>query len=397
MRPAEYVEKQIRKLQYKTSAETHDNIFKNVVQAINEHEQKKPGTAVPEVRRIIMKTSITKLAVAAMLIAAILVGINLLGGSGTGKVYADIVEQLAGARTMTYSILTGTPVENMPTLRSQMVFKEPGLIRTTTPDGYINVIDWTQNKGISILPTKEQYIEFEASNLEHDPENDSFVVIEKLRSLPYEADEALGEKEIDGRVLQGFSVVKDDMITTVWIDPESTELVRVEIDYSNSPGMNTIMTDFQFNVELSDSLFSLTPPEGFTPVQVQADISTVTEEDLIDYLLMWSTWTRDGTFPPTFNPIELPKITAEMIKEGKFGQDESPNQDKQSEATKMYRGIMFVTQLPAESNWRYAGENVPFGDAATPIFWYKPVGFETYRVIYADLSVKDVMPDMLPQ
>ena len=110
-----------------------------------------------------------------------------------------------------------------------------------------------------------------------------------------------------------------------------------------------------------------------------------------------SVWTKDGTFPPTFNPIELPKITAEMITQGKFGEDESSGQDKQEEATKMYRGIMFVTQLPAESNWRYAGENVSFGDPATPIFWYKPVGFETYRVIYADLSVKDVMPDMLPQ
>jgi len=293
--------------------------------------------------------------------------------------------------------LTGTPVETMPTLRSQMVFKEPGLIRTTTPDGYINVIDWTQNKGISILPTKKEYIEFEASNLEHEADKDSFVVVEKLRALPYEADEVLGEKEIDGRVLQGFRVIKADMITTVWIDPESTELVRVEIEYANSPGMNTIMTDFQFNAELDDSLFSLVPPEDYTRVQVQADVSTVKEEDLIDYLLMWSTWTKDGTFPPTFNPIELPKITAEMITQGKFGNDESSDQDKQAEATKMYRGIMFVTQLPAESNWRYAGENVSFGDPATPIFWYKPIGFETYRVIYADLSVKDMMPDMLPQ
>ena len=133
MRPAEYVEKQIRKLQYKTTAETHENIFNNVIQAID--EKQKPGAAVPDVRRIIMKNSITKLAVAAMIIVAILVGINLLGGSGTGKVYADIVGQLAGARTMTYSILTSTPVESMPTLRSQMVFKEPGLMRTTTPDG----------------------------------------------------------------------------------------------------------------------------------------------------------------------------------------------------------------------------------------------------------------------
>ena len=67
MRPAEFVEKQIRKLQYKTTAETHEKVFNNVLQAMDEFEKKKAGAAAPDVRRIIMKNSITKLAVAAMI------------------------------------------------------------------------------------------------------------------------------------------------------------------------------------------------------------------------------------------------------------------------------------------------------------------------------------------
>jgi hypothetical protein len=47
--------------------------------------------------------------------------------------------------------------------------------------------------------------------------------------------------------------------------------------------------------------------------------------------------------------------------------------------------------------WRYAGQNVPFGDATTPIFWYQPEGSATYRVIYADLSILDVAPEDLPK
>jgi len=397
MRPSENIEKLIKKLRYKTSAETHDRVLGNVLQALDEKEKQKPGVFSPDTWRTIMKSTITKLAAAAVIIVAVFAGIHQFGVDGASVAFADIVEQLANARTMTYSIVTRTPVESMPTLRLQMAFKEPGYMRTTTADGYINVIDWTQNKGISLWPPKREYIDIEASNYQHDPAQDPFAVVEKLRTLPDQADEVLGEKEIDGRVLQGFRVTQDDMINTVWIDPQTAQLVRVEIEYTNSPGMNTIMTDFQFNAELDDSLFSLVPPEGFTRLEVQADVSTVTEQDLTAYLQMWSTWTKDGSFPPTFNPIELPKVTAEMIKEGKFGEGETSDQERRAEAMLMYRGIMFVTQLPADSNWRYAGENVKYGEAETPIFWYQPTGSQTYRVIYGDLSVKNVTPEDLPQ
>jgi len=397
MRPAENIEKQIKKLRYETGAETHKKVFGNVLKAMDKYEQQKSGAKAPDMWSIIMKNSIIKLAVAAVIILVVFTVVSQLGGNGANVVYAAIVEQLANASTMTYSVVTQTPVESMPTLRIEMAFKEPGCMRTTTPDGYINVIDWAQNRGISIWPVRKQYIDFEASNYQHDPAKDSFAVVEKLRTLPDRADEVLGEKEIDGRVLQGFRVTNAGMINTVWIDPLTDQLVRVEIEYANAPGMNTIMTDFQFNADLDDSLFSLTPPSDFTRMEVQADVSTITEQDLIEYLHMWSTWTKDATFPPTFNPLELPKITAEMIKQGKFGEGETPEQDHRVEATRMYRGIMFVTQLPAESNWRYAGENVSFGESQTPIFWYKPAGAETYRVIYGDLTAKDVAPENLPE
>ena len=37
----------------------------------------------------------------------------------------------------------------------------------------------------------------------------------------------------------------------------------------------------------------------------------------------------------------------------------------------------------------YAGKGVKLGEPDRPIFWYKPEGAKTYRVIYADLSVKE--------
>ena len=43
------------------------------------------------------------------------------------------------------------------------------------------------------------------------------------------------------------------------------------------------------------------------------------------------------------------------------------------------------------------GEDVEFGDADTPVCWWKPPGSKTYRVIYGDLSIRDVEPNDLPE
>jgi len=54
----------------------------------------------------------------------------------------------------------------------------------------------------------------------------------------------------------------------------------------------------------------------------------------------------------------------------------------------LQRGIMFA-MMPAEADAHYAGKGVSLGAAATPIFWYRPKDAQKFRVIYADLSVRD--------
>jgi hypothetical protein len=64
---------------------------------------------------------------------------------------------------------------------------------------------------------------------------------------------------------------------------------------------------------------------------------------------------------------------------------------------RMGRGAVFVQQLAAESNWHYVGQDAKYGDVGKAIFWYRPESSETYRVIYGDLSVKDVSVEDLPK
>ncbi len=61
------------------------------------------------------------------------------------------------------------------------------------------------------------------------------------------------------------------------------------------------------------------------------------------------------------------------------------------------RGMAFHQMVSSRGEWHYAGAGVKLGDAATAIFWYQPQGSDTYRVIYGDLSVKDVAEADLPK
>ena len=52
-------------------------------------------------------------------------------------------------------------------------------------------------------------------------------------------------------------------------------------------------------------------------------------------------------------------------------------------------GLLFTTRLSPEADAHYAGKGVSLGAADTPIFWYRPKDSATYRIIYADLSVRE--------
>ena len=56
---------------------------------------------------------------------------------------------------------------------------------------------------------------------------------------------------------------------------------------------------------------------------------------------------------------------------------------------KFQPGLKFAASLPPEADAHYAGKGVSLGAADKPIFWYRPKDAKKYRVIYADLSVRD--------
>jgi len=397
MKPTDNIHKLFKKLQVAPGAEMDRRVHSRITKALEEWEETKAVSPKPGIWKMILKSRTTRLAAAVVIVTAIVIGINYFGGSFglTSSAFANVAEQLRTARTLTCTIIAKPP--DTPTMRMEMSFKEPGHIRITGVGDFVSIIDIRQKKGLSINPLKKEFEEIDFDSLP--AEQSQIDLIEKLRTLPDRADEVLEVEEIEGRMLQGFRVVEEGMDKIVWVDAKTSELTRVEIEFTNAPGMSAVMRNFQFNVNLDDSLFSLIPPEGYRHRKIELDASELNDEDLVKMLRCWVRQTRNNLFPPTLNPTELFKSVIEMKKAGKlvWKSGDITREEGIRQAVQINRGMMFVMQMEPDNDWHYAGKDVKFGDAETAIFWYRPKGSQIYRVIYGDLTTKNVAPEKLPR
>jgi len=341
--------------------------------------------------RTIMQNKMRLAAAAAVIVITGIVGVQFFAGTNA---YARVVEEIRNARTLVYTLITQSNQGNGETIKTDIAFKEPGHLRTTTIDGYVAIVDAVAGKMISIVPGSG-YTFGDIKNLTNTGGPGPFESIEAMKKLPDKADKTLGEKEIDGVNCDGYEVTQGDLTTLVWIDTKNGEVVQFEQKFASAPGMNRIIKNIKFDVDLDDSLFSLEPPAGYKSmgVELKSDTTAQTEQTFVDWLRWWANGNIDETFPPMVAGAEIAKVTMDMAKEGKLKGEYWKNVDP----SQMYNALIFVAALPQDSNWRYAGNGVKINTPDMPIFWYRPAGSQMYRVIYADLTVKEMAEDKLPK
>jgi len=287
MRPSEGIDKLIKKLRYKASAETHDRVLGNVMRALDESQRQRTGAGAPDIWRIIMRSPVTKLAAAAVIIIAVSIGLNQIIGSTPA--FAEIIQPLLTARTATFKMTMA--IENGPTQSFDCMFMEPMHMRQIS-SGAIVISDLQEGKILTLMPEQNKAMVVEIENMPENEDQSQFNMFHGIRKHVEEAkyieDESvsfLGEKEINGMTAIGYHVQKSGVDITVWADPRTKLPVQME----NKMGPVTYtMTDIVFNVELEESLFSLDIPSGYTVRTMQVDASVPTEEDLVEMFHIWA-------------------------------------------------------------------------------------------------------------
>ena len=157
-----------------------------------------------------------------------------------------------------------------------------------------------------------------------------------------------------------------------------------------------ILKNFEFDVPISEEEVSLEPPAGYTMRQTDMDLSNLSEKDLVEGLRVWATYLQDGYFPP-----ELTKrayVEQIPVLRQKIGGLSIPDTEKETIGKHFMQSMFFLQTVHLNrQDWHYAGQGVQLGDSESAIFWYQPEDSANYRVIYGDLSVKELAPDNLPK
>jgi hypothetical protein len=317
------------------------------------------------------------------------------------------------------------------------------------------ITDLNQAKQLSLIPASKTATVLTMTNR---PRNTSLDPLDGFRRLLLDARgnprvkrQPLGEKEIDGHRVVGFHFSSQDGDFSLWGNPETGLPVRFEVTMGVDDSVKMTLSDFVFNADMDESLFSVEPPAGYTVRNQKTDESPTEEKSLIEMFREYSEL-FGGAFPDSLDQttmtifwkeaniqmniqnlwerlapgigkpneeqrhkleeLVLGKLNEEQIKEF-FGEKikesvETLGQEnyeaRQAQAQKNYefrqaqlmevqrrvrRGLSFANGLPSNADAHYVGKGVSFGAADTPIFWYRPKDSKNYRVIYADLSVRE--------
>ncbi|AGA28879.1 LolA family protein [Singulisphaera acidiphila] len=327
---------------------------------------------------------------AALLIAAGTTGIVSVmtsGQKGPGIAFADAIEHVRAAHTITYTMRIGD--DPTPFRVSRM---EPGLIRTEMPGGGVNIMDRNRGKTLTLNPADKTATLIESKA---DVQAGGEDMIDKLRHFRGKPEQDLGEQVLDGRPARGFRLSAGGWSSVIWIETKTDLPIRMETKLnSGADGTKTVVfRDFVFDAPLDESLFRMTPPEGYKTQVIPLAMDQVpsVEKDLVDLFGEYAK-RSGGRFP---NDLQMPSLldVLKEIKLTKAGLDEATN----AWIAKVGKGIGLVWAMPTDSTPYYTGKGVQLGQADRPIFRYRPQGSKTYRVIYGDLTVKDEEPGQIPK
>ena len=153
--------------------------------------------------------------------------------------------------------------------------------------------------------------------------------------------------------------------------------------------------DIVYDHELDASLFSLDPPEGYHVTTVRK--TEPTEKEMVEWLGIRAEC-NDNVFPDDPGPLhgeQLGKIMAKFNQGKKLTAAEKREMNASTQRDRDYPVKGFAEKVAGDS-WHYAGKGVKLGDMTAIVCWYKPEDSKTYRVVYGDLSVKDIAPEDLP-
>ena len=264
--------------------------------------------------------------------------------------FADFAAPILEAKTAKCKMIIETKGPPARTITSEIMTLGGTRMRQVTelPDmpKFVVIEDSSQGKSLTLEPASKTATVITSTQNRKDktPESGGLFTLFRLFQLVKEKPgvvehESLGEKEIDGRKVVGFHISSQPHDLILWGDPKTGLPVRVEMTSGMEGSVKTTFSDFVFNVDMDESLFSLEPPAGYTVRNVRnakTDHSPEEEEekDLIEMFREYSKLS-DGAFPDSLDFLTTTTIAGKKaglrMSTQKMWEDFAPGKGKPNE------------------------------------------------------------------
>jgi len=237
--------------------------------------------------------------------AAAVALIGLWPGSPSGGIsWADVVDRISEVTTLR-AILDAEkpgPGGERRRFRSAIYEKDPGLYRSETlaGDGGLELVTvfrrGEEGAEVLVLFPKQERAVRTLHVIRGDGDSrlpDLGRVADAWRHLGDIASSdayRIGERVLESRRAVGFEIPAEeffddrypavlDGVVRLWADGETAHPVRLEVDFVDLDGRRTQaeLTDIEWGVELSDTLFELTAPEGWQTEETRREVVTYRE------------------------------------------------------------------------------------------------------------------------
>ena len=328
--------------------------------------------------RMVMHRRSLQIGAVAAAAACVAIAVLWVFGPGAEVALAQVRERVELARTVCYKLTSYH--NNRQENSADVMCMEPGKMRTVWP-GMVSILDWEQGEILTLVAEGKQAHSVavtDMKNLYHR----NWLADLKANMRSGTATE-LERRDIAGRPAKGWRTMDGGWTCTIWADATTGELLEVEWEHG---GNRMVMSGFVLDEALEASLFSMTPPDGYTlmteTAMSQADAS---EADILILLRAWASGNA-GRFPDKLDPA---RFAADAAKADWYG-DVGIDSEAKAQAARESISRAFFLLHSWNVEWQYVGQGVERGQADQPVLWYRPVGSETYRVIYGDFHVGEL-------
>jgi len=383
------------------------------------------------VRRLIMRSSIVKIAVAAAIVLVALGAWSLWSGTDSGVALADVLARVGQVRALTYRMDThmkmtmpGSPSSEVDMKWVWLIADDYGLrldARTTNP-----ITGEVTEEQMYILPeqrimtrvspatkTYERMTFADAAFKQKKKEtNDPRMIVEQFLGCQYED---LGKTMLDGIEVQefhsndpAFMQGTGESDVRMWVDVKTHLPVRTEtkMRVSDQIEVQYVAYDFQWDVPVSAAEFTPVIPADYTTGPGDGGRApTMTEEGAIEGLKFCAEFF--GKYPPSLNPADMMQMTQSLMENPtpaakkmmqEMGQAKSPEERiqgiTQAMAPLQSLGMFYASVARSSKESAYYGHLVEPGDQALVLMRWK-TGDNEYRVLFGDLHAETVSGETL--